>query len=791
MRKHLLIILITLLAGKINAQCLTPVNSITENFNAPPPSCWFPIGAAYGSGVVNLSTFATGGSKTIILPMTDNAKGILEFDIRNTTNSNPTIQLLIGTVSNQSAGAMSTFQLIKSHPVPMAQSGGFIVYAHHIVDLSTYTGNQQFIALSISQSALNPYLSIDNLTYNSACISTSVTAVAQNYTVQLNNSGLVNITPANINNGSSSDCGTPALSLSKTFFDCSNIGMNTVTLTAIDSGSNTASTTANVTILPAINNETISGTQNNVCSGNSATITTSSSNNGIKYYLRDDANNNVIGSPVTGTGGALSFDTGPLTTNTTFNVYAETQGGGNYGLDFDGTNDVITTNITSLATNSLTVEAWIFPRATTYKRIVSNYFANAAQSGEIILDTYNTTNNGRGLRFVVEGSGNTLHQLSVANVLTLNAWNHVAGTFNNGVTTLYLNGTAISTSTAPFTSIPSCTNKLTIGEDPTIATAEYFNGKMDEVRIWNTARTQSEISGNMNNCLMGNESGLRNYFKLNENIGSTVTDLVTGEVGAMSGMDPNTDWIVGKVDCGAPVCNLEMTDLITITIAPNPTIAVNSGSICSGNSFTITPSGANTYTIQGGGSVKTPTANISYTVVGTSSVGCISSTFATSSVTVNSLPTITATSDDALICAGESASLTASGTSISYTWNTSATGTGIAVSPTVTTNYTVTGTDANGCENNAVITQSVSLCTDINQLSNLTNELSIFPNPSSTNLTVKTDEEIQTISVYNSLGALVQTEKTNVFSVEQLSSGLYILKVKTEKGTQTIRFIKE
>ncbi|MFY7884352.1 MAG: T9SS type A sorting domain-containing protein, partial [Dolichospermum sp.] len=320
---------------------------------------------------------------------------------------------------------------------------------------------------------------------------------------------------------------------------------------------------------------------------------------------------------------------------------------------------------------------------------------------------------------------------------------------------------------------------------------EAFNGNMDEVRIWNTARTQSEIAGNMNNCLMGNESGLRNYFKLNENIGSTVTDLVTGAVGTMSGMDPNTDWIVGKVDCGTPICNLEMTDLITISIAPNPTIAVNSGSICSGNSFTITPSGANTYTIQGGSSVKTPTANTSYTVVGTSSVGCISSTFATSNVTVNALPSINATSDDALICVGETANLTANGTSTSYTWNTSATGTSISVSPTITTNYTVTGTDANGCENNVVITQSVSLCTGINQLSHSTNELSIFPNPSSTNLTVKTDEEIQTISIYNSLGALVQTEKTNVFSVEQLSSGLYILKVKTEKGTQTIRFIKE
>jgi hypothetical protein len=658
------------------------------------------------------------------------------------------------------------------------------------VDLSSYTGNFQYIAIRLPSNNARR-LHLDDINYVSACFSSSVTAIAQNYTVQLGSNGQKSITGLNIDNGSTTTCGAPTLSVNPSLFDCSHVGVNTVTLTASDNNGHVATTTASVTILPAINNETVSVAQNTICSGKSATITTGASINGVNYFLRDDATNTIVAGPIVGTGNALAFNSGSLTANTTFNIYAETPGTNLYALDFDGTNDVITTNITSPATNSLTVEAWIFPRATSVKRIVSSYFNNTAQSGEIILDTYNTTNNGRGLRFVVEGAANTLHQLSVANVLTLNAWNHVAGSFNNGVTTLYVNGTAVATSTAPFTSIPSCTNKFTIGEDPTIGALEYFNGKIDEVRVWNTSRTQSEIAGNMNNCLMGNESGLRNYFKINENIGSTVTDLVTGSIGTMSGMDPNTDWIVGKVDCGAPVCNLEMTDLITITIAPNPTIAVNSGSICSGNSFTITPSGANTYTIQGGGSVKTPTANISYTVVGTSSVGCISSTFATSSVTVNSLPTITATSDDALICVGETASLTANGSSTSYTWNTSATGTSISVSPTVTTNYTVTGTDANGCENNAVITQSVSLCTGINQLSNSTNELSIFPNPSSTNLTVKTDEEIQTISIYNSLGALVQTEKTNVFSVEQLSSGLYILKVKTEKGTQTIRFIKE
>jgi hypothetical protein len=66
-----------------------------------------------------------------------------------------------------------------------------------------------------------------------------------------------------------------------------------------------------------------------------------------------------------------------------------------------------------------------------------------------------------------------------------------------------------------------------------------------------------------------------------------------------------------------------------------PTVAVNSGSICSGNNFTIIPSGASTYTIQGGSANVTPTANASYTVIGTSTAGCVSANTATSNITVN------------------------------------------------------------------------------------------------------------------------------------------------------------
>ena len=782
MRKLLLISLISLFSVKINAQCTVATPTVSENFNANTlPTCWtnLPNFFSFQSGEA-WATEDQNWPPMLILPMTTNAKGILTFKARMNSAFGPPA-MYIGAVS--APGSPASYVNIFNFNVTNA------TMTSYTVDLSSYTGNFQYIAIRLPSNNARR-LHIDDINYVSACFSSTVTAIAQNYTVQLNSNGEKSITGSNIDNGSSSTCGAPTLSVSPSSFDCSNVGVNTVTLTALDNNEHSSFTTASVTILPAINNETVSAAQNTICSGNSATITTGASLNGVKYFLRDDATNTVVAGPEIGTGSSIVFNTGSLTVNSTYNIYAETPGTSLYALDFDGTNDVITTNLTTPATNSLTVEAWIYPRATVYKRIISSYSNNAATSGEFLLDTGTGINNGRGLRFIVEGAGNVQHSLPINYVLTLNTWNHVAATFNNGVTTLFVNGIAVATSTAPFTSLPSCTNKITIGEDPTIGTAEYFNGQMDDIRIWNTARTATEISGNMNNCLIGNEVGLKNYFKLNENIGSTVTDLVSGSIGTMSGMNPSTDWVVGKVDCGAPICNLEMTDLVTINIAPNPTIVVNSGTICSGNSFTITPSGANTYTIQGGNAIKTPTANASYTVIGTSSEGCVSSTFAISNVTVNALPTINATTSNTLICVGETASLTVSGTSTSYTWNTSATGTNISVSPTVTTTYTVIGTDVNGCENNSVLTQSVSLCTGINQITN-NNSMTLFPNPSASSITIQTIQEIKEIYIFNTLGDLVRTEKSPTFSVENLSSGIYIIHVKTEKGINTLRFIRE
>jgi gliding motility-associated-like protein len=155
-------------------------------------------------------------------------------------------------------------------------------------------------------------------------------------------------------------------------------------------------------------------------------------------------------------------------------------------------------------------------------------------------------------------------------------------------------------------------------------------------------------------------------------------------------------------------CNILDTIYAVITVYPNPTVTVNSPTICAGASATLTAAGASTYTWSTGATsisiVKSPTVTTSYTVTGKDVNSCIDT--AITNITVNPLPIVTAIGSTT-ICVGGSATLTAGG-ALTYTWNTSSNNTSITVSPVTTTNYTVTGTDANNCVNDAVATVTVS-----------------------------------------------------------------------------------
>ena len=216
-----------------------------------------------------------------------------------------------------------------------------------------------------------------------------------------------------------------------------------------------------------------------------------------------------------------------------------------------------------------------------------------------------------------------------------------------------------------------------------------------------------------------------------------------------------------------------------VTVYALPVITANSGSICNGQNFTISPSGANTYTIQGGTAVVSPSVNSSYSVSGTSTAGCISASTAISNVTVYALPVLSI-SGNTLICTGETGTITVSGAN-AYAWSNGATSTSITINNTPNTyNYTVTGTGTNSCTASTTVQVLINACTSIAQ--NQNKYLDIYPNPASSLLNIGASDQAigKTLKIFDAQSKLIQVLVLNTNNVLQLSDwakGIYLIQV--------------
>ena len=111
--------------------------------------------------------------------------------------------------------------------------------------------------------------------------STKPVAIAQNRTIYLNASGNATVTAAQVNNGSTDNVSVSNLNISNGFFNCNNLGNNTVTLTVTDGSNNSSTTTAIITVLDTLKPNVIA--QNLTVYLNAlgnATVTPQQANNG-------------------------------------------------------------------------------------------------------------------------------------------------------------------------------------------------------------------------------------------------------------------------------------------------------------------------------------------------------------------------------------------------------------------------------------------------------------------------------------------------------------------------------
>jgi len=112
------------------------------------------------------------------------------------------------------------------------------------------------------------------------------------------------------------------------------------------------------------------------------------------------------------------------------------------------------------------------------------------------------------------------------------------------------------------------------------------------------------------------------------------------------------------------------------------------------------------------------------------------------------------------------------------------------------TNQTlVTGIDGNYAVRITLGTcTELSRCVKIGSLNiNVTDfeQLMVFPNPTFDLVNIETDLLVESIHIFNTLGQIVQIESSKIFSMKNLSTGTYVLKIKTDTGVITRQLIKE
>jgi len=108
----------------------------------------------------------------------------------------------------------------------------------------------------------------------------------------------------------------------------------------------------------------------------------------------------------------------------------------------------------------------------------------------------------------------------------LREWTHIAVTYSREDKTVigYINGEEVGRVSNRGKAVASSMVPLIIGGGTIGFRTDkfWFSGVMDEIRIWNFARTQEEIQGTMNTTLTGNEKGLVGYWNFDD---GTANDL--------------------------------------------------------------------------------------------------------------------------------------------------------------------------------------------------------------------------------------------------------------------------
>jgi hypothetical protein len=367
--------------------------------------------------------------------------------------------------------------------------------------------------------------------------------------------------------------------------------------------------------------------------------------------------------PFTGNANDVSANAANLTNNNAV-LTADRFGTANAAYSFNGINQNLinsSPNFTFNPASSFTISFWYNRNSTSVNGVLIMNATNAA-GNFIWLFQAGATNSQYGT------NKQQFAWIWAQTTSTTSAWTHIVCVYNAGAMTLYKNNVQVATGTYTHTNVTSAVMPLYVGRG---VGGDFYNGKMDDIGIWNRALTACEINDlyNSSNSLTGvsagqdisscnnqaitlNGSGAVNYF-WNQNVSNGVpfTPASNGTY-LVTGFNANgcSQWDETNVSLGQ--------------------LSINAGqdlSVCPGDTVTLNATGAQSYTWNNAVTNNQPfVATQSGTYIATGVDGSCTDTD-TLQINILPLPQINA-GNDTVLCAGGLVTLNASGGQ-NYTWN--------------------------------------------------------------------------------------------------------------------------
>jgi hypothetical protein len=191
-----------------------------------------------------------------------------------------------------------------------------------------------------------------------------------------------------------------------------------------------------------------------------------------------------------GSGTAVRDSSGASNHGTVSGAAWTTAGRFGNALRFDGVNDLVSVpDADSLdLAGGMTLEVWVRPST------LGSVWRTAIlkeQPGNLVYALYATTNSARPSEELYLGGYRSLAGVST---LAANAWTHLTATYDGATQRLYVGGAQVS-SRAQTGALSASNGALRIGGNS--VWGEWFEGSIDEVRVYNRALSAAEIQSDM------------------------------------------------------------------------------------------------------------------------------------------------------------------------------------------------------------------------------------------------------------------------------------------------------